>query len=161
TREQPPASSAEPCNRGRTETRPPPPCHKQDRPPPPESKTATQATWAQASSSAPLILLAVRRPNASKLVLVVGRRNDQHRPPGMLCDLVRDAPLEDLLRAAQPSGSDHDHRSVQLVGEIDDSLPGGPGEGGSHLGGETRGAGELCAPPGHLVGLRFVQVFER
>jgi hypothetical protein len=47
-------------------------------------------------------------------LLVVGWRNDHHRPPGMFGDLVRHAPLEHLLQPSQPTRPNHDHRSVEL-----------------------------------------------
>ena len=58
------------------------------------------------------------------------RRHDQHRPPSVLGDLVRKTSVEGLLQAAQSPRTDHDHGRVQLVGDVDDALPGGGGEGG-------------------------------
>jgi len=59
---------------------------------------------------------------AVALPTVTRGRHDQHRPPSVLGDLVREAPVEDLLQPAQSSRSDHDHGRVQLAGDIDDAL---------------------------------------
>jgi hypothetical protein len=43
------------------------------------------------------------------------RRHDQDGAPGMLGDVMRDAPLEQLADSPQPSRPDHDHGGIDLV----------------------------------------------
>src|SRR4051794_17644292 len=61
-----------------------------------------------------------RRPAA--LPTPIGR-DDQHRPAGVLGDLVRHAPVDELLRTTEPARPDHDDGCVDLVGRVDDRLP--------------------------------------
>jgi len=68
----------------------------------------------------------------------------------MLGDLVRHAPLGELLRSAEPARAHHDHERVDLVGTIDDRLPGRRTELGRRFGVEARLAGTDGARTGCL-----------
>src|SRR4029453_5517997 len=67
----------------------------------PTSVTAPTTAATSARRSATPRRAPERRPVA--LAAVIGRRHDQHRPPSVRGDLVRKAPLEALLQAAQAS----------------------------------------------------------
>src|SRR3954447_26044671 len=66
----------------------------------------------------------VQALRGSRLTAFARRWNDQGRLAGVLGNLMGDAALEALSYPGQAVGADHDYRGIDLVGDVQDALPG-------------------------------------